>query len=164
MHECDLARVSRAAEHAFAKKGGADRDAVEPADQHVPLPGFDAVRRAAGEEPGIEPQNFVVDPGVGTLFGRLGAAADNFLEGAVAADLETALPDDAAQPLRHVKAVERQDTAAPRIDPEQLRIVRRFAHRKDAGSIGGEQDVGGQPQRASAPITPSVTPPVMGVA
>jgi hypothetical protein len=28
MHEGNLARVGRAAEHAFAEKGGADRDAV----------------------------------------------------------------------------------------------------------------------------------------
>jgi hypothetical protein len=28
MHERDLARVGRAAKHAFAKKGGADRDAI----------------------------------------------------------------------------------------------------------------------------------------
>src|ERR1700720_1518408 len=98
MHECDLACVARAAEHAFAKKGGADRDAVEPADQHVPLPGFDAMRRAAGEEPGIEPQNFVVDPGVGTLFGRLGAAEDDFLVAAGDPAPETAAPLNAAQP------------------------------------------------------------------
>jgi hypothetical protein len=28
MHECDLARVGHSAEHAFAEKSGADRDAV----------------------------------------------------------------------------------------------------------------------------------------
>src|SRR5438105_8576946 len=157
MHEGDLARVGHAAEHAFPEKSGADRDAVEAADQHIPVPRFDAVRRSAGEKPGIEPHDLVVDPGVGAFFGRFGAAADHLFERAVAANLEIALPDYPAQPLRHVKGIERQDPAAPRIDPEQLRVDRRFAHREDPGSVGGEQYLGGQPQRAAAPIMASVT-------
>src|SRR5438445_4637187 len=90
MHERDLAGVGRTAEHAFAEKGGADRDAVEPANQHIPAPRFDTVRGTAGEEPRIEPYDLVVDPGVGALFGRFRAAADHLLECAVAADHETA--------------------------------------------------------------------------
>src|SRR5579864_7504501 len=77
MGERDLARIANSAEHALAEKGGAERDAVEPADQLVPLPAFDAVRGAALEKSGVEPHDLVVDPGPRAGFARLGAAADD---------------------------------------------------------------------------------------
>jgi len=154
MHEGHFARVGHAAEHAFAEEGSADRDAVESADQHALSPCFDAMHCAAREESRIQPRDLVIDPGVGALFGRLGAAADHVLESAVAADLEILLPHDTTQAPRHVERLERQDPAAARINPEQLWVVRRFGHWEDPGCICGEQDVGGEPQRVSAPITP----------
>ena len=47
--EGDLARVVLSAEHAFAKKGRTERDAVQPADQRAVPPALDAVRRPAAE-------------------------------------------------------------------------------------------------------------------
>src|SRR5689334_23599378 len=92
MDQRDLARIGGAAEHAFAEERRPERDAVQSTDQHAALPRFDAVRRAAGEERRIELHDLVVDPGVGTLFARLGAALHDLAKGAVAADLETAVP------------------------------------------------------------------------
>ena len=55
-----------------------------------------------------------------------------------------------------MEGVERQNPAAPRIDPEQLWVVGRFGHREDPGGIGTDQDLGGQPQQA--PLRSGRTP------
>ena len=71
--------------------------------------------------------------------------------------LRRLLPTDWPQAIanaQHVERLERQDPAAARINPEQLWVVRQFGHWEDPGCICGEQDVGGEPQRVSAPITP----------
>jgi len=151
--ERDLARISGAAEHALAKESGTERDTIEPADQIPVSPRSDTVRSAAGEERRIKPHDLIVDPGVGTLFGGFRASEDNVLERAVAADLEAAAPDNAAQLVRHVEPVKRQNSTAPRIDPEQLGVIGRFGHGEDTGGVGGEQKFGGQPNQASAPFT-----------
>ena len=118
MDERHLAGVGDPAEHALAKEGGAERDAVEAADQLALVPAFDAMRRAALEQPGIELQNLVVDPGIGPLIAGFGTAAHDRLESGVAADRERVLPHDPAQPARHMERIE-GDYAAPfRIDPE----------------------------------------------
>src|SRR3546814_19293901 len=46
MRERDLRGVARAADHRFAEKGAAERDAVKPARHLAVLPAFDAVRMA----------------------------------------------------------------------------------------------------------------------
>jgi len=43
-----------------------------------------------------------------------------------------------------MEGVERDDAAALRVDPEELLILRRLRHRKDAGGVGLEEEVGGQ--------------------
>ncbi len=96
MHQGDFARVGLATEHAFAEESRADRDPVQSAHQSAAAPAFDAVRRPAREEGLVEPHDLVVDPGVRTLLARFGAAADDGGEGAVAADLEPALPQQTA--------------------------------------------------------------------
>src|SRR5271169_1947468 len=100
MDEGDFARGGLATEHAFAKESRADRDPVQSTHQSAAAPAFDTVRRPAREEGLIEPHDLVVDPGVWTLLARFGAAADDRGEGAVAADLKPALPQQAAQPVR----------------------------------------------------------------
>src|SRR3546814_3182398 len=80
-----------------------------------------------------------VDPGVGAVLGRLGAAADDLLEGRVAAHLEVAAADAGAQLARQAEAVERQDAPHVRVDPVQLRIDAALGHRKDADGIGADR-------------------------
>jgi hypothetical protein len=106
MHEGDLAGIGDPAEHAFAKEGSTERDAVQPADQYPVVPGLDAVCRCAGEERRIKPHDLLVDPCIGALFGRLRTAADDVLESGINTDLKPALPHDATQPVRHVETIE----------------------------------------------------------
>src|SRR5207244_3356578 len=101
-----------------AKKGGAQRDAVEPADQLAILPAFDAVRGATPEERRIEPHDLVIDPGRRAGFAGFGAAADDRREFGVDAHLEAAPAQDALQAARHVERLERQDAAPGRVDPK----------------------------------------------
>src|SRR2546429_7863547 len=75
MDERHLAGIGDPAEHALAKERRAERDAIEAADQLALVPAFDAVRRAALEQPGIELQDLVIDPGVGPLVAGFGTAA-----------------------------------------------------------------------------------------
>src|SRR3954453_11976462 len=135
MDESHLAGIGGAAEHALAEEGGAELHAVKAADQRIANPALDAMRRAALEERGVKADDLVVDPGLRTLAGRFGTAAHYRLEGAVAAYGEAAAAHRAAQPARDVEAVERQDAATYRIDPEELALGGRSRHREDAGGI-----------------------------
>jgi hypothetical protein len=105
------------------------------------------VRGTPGEEAGVKPHDLVVDPGIRPLFTRLSAPPNNVFKGAVAADLENLLTHGAAQPTRDMDSIEWKDAAATRVDPEQLGIVGRFGHREDPGSVGPDQNIGGQPQQ-----------------
>jgi len=150
LDERDLARIAHSAEHALAEKGGAQRDAIQPADQLALVPAFDAMRGATLEERGIEPHDLVVDPGPGAGFARFGAAAYDRREGGVDAHRKSAPTQHALQAARHVKPLEWNDAAPVRIDPEQLWVVGRFRHREDPGGIGFEQNVGGEPDHGRA--------------
>ena len=73
-----------------------------------------------------------------------GAFVQHPLERRIGADQELALPQDLVQAFGNVKAVERQDAALFRVDPEDLRVVAAFGHGEDAGGIGAQQKFGGQ--------------------
>src|SRR5437763_9179207 len=103
MHEGDLARIGDAAEHALAEKGAAERDTVEPADQFALVPALDAVRRAAVEEAGVELQDLVIDPGIGPLVARFGAAGHHSFKCGGAAGRGQVLPNGSALPGRRVR-------------------------------------------------------------
>src|SRR5207302_11161391 len=72
MHERDLARIGDAAEHALAKKGAAERDAVKTADQFTVMPALDAVRGAPLEVAGCELQVHVTTYWVGKFCAQSG--------------------------------------------------------------------------------------------
>src|ERR1700746_387194 len=105
------------------------------------------MRRTPCKERRVKPHDLVIDPRVRPLFTRLCAGAYDVFEGAVAADLENLLTHGAAQPTRDMDSIEWKDAAAMRVAPEQLGIVGRFGHREDPGSVGPDQNIGGQPQQ-----------------
>lgn len=69
----DLGGVGRAADHAFAEKGAAEREAIEPADQSIAVPAFDRMRIAQSVEGDEHVLDRMVDPGIGAVGGRLSA-------------------------------------------------------------------------------------------
>ena len=87
-HQRDLAGVAPVREHALAEERGAERDAVEAADQAPLGPGLDAVGVALPVQRAVEPDQVVVEPGAGPLRARLGAGLDDRAERAVDPDLE----------------------------------------------------------------------------
>ena len=82
-----------------------------------------------------------VDPGIAATLAGAGAAGDHSIKSCVRADVVDVLPNAAGETPRHMEAVQRDDAADIRIDPEQSRIVGTFGHGKDADCIGSEQDI-----------------------
>src|SRR3546814_4391671 len=50
-------------------------------------------------------------------------------------------PQRLAKAARHVKGIEHDDAAHPRVDPEQLRVVAILGHGKDADGVGLQQHI-----------------------
>src|SRR6185312_10193284 len=117
----------------------AEMHAVKAADQLVPLPDLDRVAMTEREQIAVEAPDPPVDPGAAPARARRGAALDHRLEGLVDLDLETAVPDGARQPPRHMHLVERQDAAPLWLDPVQRIVLGAFGHGKDAAGIGLEE-------------------------
>jgi len=90
----------------------------------------------------IGPLDSVADPGSPRIAARTGAFADHGGESGVAGDFENTFAQNLRQRARTVKAVQRQDRAAARFDPENLGILARIRHREQAGAIGHEQHIG----------------------
>ena len=67
----DLRRIARAADHRFAEKGAAEREAVEPADQRLAVPHLDRMREALCVERDEDLLDLPVDPGVGAILGAI---------------------------------------------------------------------------------------------
>jgi len=75
-------------EHRLTREEGADRDAVQAADQLTVAPRLDAVGPAELVQLHVGVADLPVDPAVGPV--RVGAGRDDLLERAVDADLELA--------------------------------------------------------------------------
>ena len=78
--ERDLRCVRAAADHAFAKEGAAERQAVEAADQIFAVPTFDRMGVAEPMEFAEHPGDPAIDPGIGSVRGSLRAQGDDLIE------------------------------------------------------------------------------------
>jgi hypothetical protein len=139
MGERDLGRVARQMEHALAEEGGAERNAIEPADQRALRVDLDRMGAAGLEQLAVEPPDLGVDP----CLVPARAGGDDLVEPSVGAHLESIRahgPDEAA---RKDEAVDRKNPALLRVDPEQGRRIAALGHREHADRIGPQQDIGG---------------------
>jgi len=143
MHQGDFRGIGSPGEHAFAEKCRAQGNAVQPADQFIALPGFDAMGETALMQFGEKLLNFPVYPGRPASRRRFGAGAHDAFKGAVDANRESVLAHRPAQAAGQVKAIKRQDTALFRIDPKHLRLVPSLGHGENPGRIGFQYDIGG---------------------
>ena len=142
--ERDLAGVARAREHAFAKECRPKRNPVQPTGQTSASPGFDAVRVAPPMQRTIQLDQLVVQPGARARGANFGAGLDHLGKVAVDADLELPPADHLAQALGLMEPLERQDPAAPRVNPVDGRVMAVVRHRKQPAGVGAKQQVWGQ--------------------
>ncbi len=141
-----LGCIADAAEHAFAKKGTAQGNAIEPAHQllmaiGINLPAFDTVRMAQPGKRGITLLDHPVDPGGGAIIHGGGAFADHACKILVQRDTESLLPQRLRQRAGQAKAIKRQDGAAFRLDPVNLPRIAAVCHGKHADGIGMQQQI-----------------------
>jgi hypothetical protein len=135
-------RIRGSRKHALAAEHPVEADAVEPADQlwcaiGPVAPALDRMRIAGGMQRAIAGGDALADPGFAALgLARRGAGGDHLGKGAVAGDRKPPAPQRPRQGMRAAKAIERQDRAAPRLDPMDVIVVARIGHRKDAAAIG----------------------------
>jgi hypothetical protein len=142
MYECNFRRVAGAMKHTLAEKRTAKAYAVETADEGTLLINFDRMAVAALIKFAVETADAPVDPGPGTSGHRLRATVKHAVEVAIDQHGEAIRPYSPRQSIRNVKSVERNDAAAFRFDPIERGIVGAFRHRKNAASIGLEQNLG----------------------
>jgi hypothetical protein len=71
------------------------------------------------------------------------ASVDHGIEIAIDSDLETIGADCLGEALRYDQAIERDNAAHFRIDPEKILVEGALRHRKQADGIGAEQNIAG---------------------
>ncbi len=142
MGERDLRRVAGSADHRFAEKGAAERDAVKTAGQRAVQPDFDAVRVAEAEQPFVARLDHRVDPRRRPVGGGLGAERHHVGERRVGGDAKAVGDDDLLEAARQMEAVQGQNRAQPWLDPMDRRVIRPVGHREQPLRIGAEQQRG----------------------
>ncbi len=148
--ERDLRRVARPRHHAFAEERAAKREAIEPADEPLPFPAFDRMRKAEPVERGESGFDLPADPGFGPVGGAFGTEADHGLERGIGGHSKPIRHNRLLERARQVKAVERQDGAALRLDPVNAVGAAVIRHRKHADGIGAQHHPGIEPRHARA--------------
>ena len=141
MDEGHLRGVALARKHALPEECGAERHAVEPADELAAAPCFDGVARAEGEQIAIELADAGVDPRFRPFGDSRGARVDDRAEVAIDADLEAAGGGGARQAARDVEIIKGNDAALLGLDPVEAGIVGGFGHREDAHRIRFQQNL-----------------------
>src|SRR3984893_600397 len=143
MRQGDFRGAGLAVKHAFAEKRRAEVDAVEPANKRAIRPALHGVAPAGIEELAIEQPNPAIDPCLFASSMGGGASVDHGIEIAIDSDFETIGADCLGETLRYDQAIERENAAHFRIDPEKILVEGALRHRKQADGIGAEQNVAG---------------------
>jgi len=146
MRQRHLGSIGRAAEHALAEIGAAERHAIKAADEIAAdvamAPDLDRMGVAVAVEQAIGLLDLAVDPGFRPIRRRPRAGGDDALERHVRRHGETIRPQRLAQGVGEVKAVQRQDTALLGLYPEDVGGIAAVRHREDADGIGAQQQIG----------------------
>jgi hypothetical protein len=131
----NLRSVTSAAEHALAKEGAAELDAIEAANELAIAPYLDRM----GMTRLMKRKHCAFELGVDPCLVAVGASRDHCLEIAVVSDVEPARTERAPERARKMKAVQGQDGAVARFDPEELGGLAAVCHRENAGGITLQQ-------------------------
>jgi hypothetical protein len=103
------------------------------------LPAFERMGVAKRVEPVIATGDAVADPRIISRFSGGGARCDDIGKGVVAGDGEFCAPEGFGQRAAALKAIEWQDGAFFGFDPENITVITRIGHRKNAAAIGQHQ-------------------------
>ena len=90
VNQSKLGCIGGMREHGLAKKIAAQAHAIESADKLSVLPGFDRMGMAGAVQQIVAALDHLIDPGLVAF----GAVANDLREGGIAADVETARPQD----------------------------------------------------------------------
>lgn len=97
MNERHLRCIALGVKHAFAEERTAKTDAIEPADQLIAAPGFDAVAMTDLMQRRVEIADTAIDPCVVAAWLRCGASGDGLLESSIDCDAEGVRPNGSRQ-------------------------------------------------------------------
>ncbi|MCK5555632.1 MAG: hypothetical protein KAI76_05300 [Alphaproteobacteria bacterium] len=132
MHQHDLAGIDGGGKHALAEKSTAESNPVKSPNQFPAFPCFNAMSKALMMERGIESNNFVINPCIGT--GR-SATTYHRLKIHIESNLVYPFPDRTLQTLRDMKSGDWQNATHIRIVPPNFRTLPIRSHRKKSCPI-----------------------------
>ena len=142
VHECHLAGIGDAGEHALAEEDGTDPHAIEAAHELAVLPAFDAVAETGAMQLRVE--RLRMRPLIQVALrpaGPRGAGRNHGSEVGVDADLERMPLHRLAQRMRYAQTLEGDDPALVGLNPVERVVFGAFRHREDPGGIGPQQDL-----------------------
>jgi hypothetical protein len=131
----DFGRIARPAEHALAEECATELHSVEAADQLAATTDLDGM----GVTGLVQRQHRALELPVDPRLLAVGARGDHRCEVVVVRDLEPPGTERAPERAREVEAIERQDRAVARLDPEQVGGLAAVGHGEDAGGITLQQ-------------------------
>ena len=137
-----LAGIGAPVEHGFPEKSAANGQAIKPADQLGVVPDLHGMGDATPEQLAIDATNGAVDPGGGPIGADRGAALDDGVEIGIHLYRKARFADRLAQAGGAMEAVERNDAAPFRADPEDVLVLGAFGHGEDARPIGAHDQFG----------------------
>jgi hypothetical protein len=140
MDEGYLAGITLAAEHALAEKCRTQRDAVQPANKSPIAPALKGMRIAARMQRRIKPDDLRVDPTLLPTRRRFRTGMHDIDEADVARHCETVTANGASEAMWHMERVQRNDPAALRRYPIEVRIVAPFRHGENPFGIYAKED------------------------
>ena len=139
--QCNLRCIGFARKHAFAKKCASKRQSVQPANQTVSGPAFDAVCPPLAMQAAKGFFNVGVNPCVPPVSLRFCARRNDLGKCCICSYLKPILPNCFGKRFWHTEAIKRHDCAKLGFDPECIRIVPGVRHRKYAIGIGLKQQI-----------------------
>src|SRR6202040_3268738 len=122
MRQGDFRGAGLAVKHAFAEKRRAEVDSVEPANKRAIRPALHGVDPAGIEKLAIEHSNPAIDPCLFASSVAGGACVDHGIEIAIDSYLEPIGTDCLGETFRYDQAIERENAARIRIDPENILV------------------------------------------
>jgi hypothetical protein len=137
----DFRCVGRSGKHALTKKSPAHRHSIQPADQFIAQPTFDAVGVSHPMKIAKRIFDIGIDPSVAPVVARFCAGGDDLSKGAICSHDKPILPNGFCQRFRQSESIQRQNCPLLGLDPECIGIVACVGHRENAIGVGAHEQI-----------------------